>query len=43
MTTNEFILFGYTHILTLFLIFSISIGFSIYARDIYDEVKFFCF
>ena len=43
MTTNEFILFGSTHILTLFLIFSISIGFSIYARGIYDEVKFSVF
>ena len=43
MTTNEFILFGSTHILTLFLIFSISLGFSIYARGIYDEVKFSVF
>lgn len=43
MTTNEFILFGPTHIFTLVLIFSVSIGFSLYVRASYDEIKFSLF
>ena len=43
MTTNEFILFGPTHIFTLLLIFTLSIGFSLYARTSYDEIKFSLF
>ena len=43
MTTNEFILFGPTHIFTLLLIFTLSIGFSLYVRTSYDEIKFSLF
>ena len=43
MTTNEFILFGPTHIFTLVLIFTVSIGFSVYVRASYDEIKFSLF
>lgn len=43
MTNNEFILFGPTHIFTLLLIFTLSIGFSLYVRTSYDEIKFSLF
>ena len=43
MTNNEFILFGPTHIFTLLLIFTLSIGFSLYVKTSYDEIKFSLF
>ena len=43
MNPSEFILFGYTHFLTLFLIFSISFGFSFYIKDSYNPSKYSTF
>ena len=43
MNPSEFILFGFTHILTLILIFSISLGFSFYVKDSYDSARYSTF
>ena len=43
MTSNEFILFGQTHLLTLFIIFGASFAFSFYVKNDYDENKYAMF
>jgi hypothetical integral membrane protein (TIGR02206 family) len=43
MTSNEFILFGSTHLLTLFLIFGASFAFSFYVKNDYDEIRYAMF
>ena len=43
MTSNEFILFGSTHLLTLFIIFGVSFTFSFYVKNDYDETRYAIF
>jgi len=43
MTSNEFILFGSTHLLTLFIIFGASFAFSFYVKNDYDEIRYAMF
>ena len=43
MTSNEFILFGSTHLLTLFLIFGASFAFSFYVKNDYNEIRYAMF
>ena len=43
MTSNEFILFGSTHLLTLLIIFGASFAFSFYVKNDYDEIRYAMF
>ena len=43
MVSNEFILFGSTHLLTLFIIFGVSFAFSFHVKNDYDELRYAMF